>query len=77
MPLNVLKHKYPNNYKEVRCDFIAEEIKKVKVKVRSEDNIIVVETLKFNDPTIFSQDIYKAKYGNIGFTFQLFSFPKK
>ena len=49
LPINPIKERYPNTYRQERCHFIVGDIKKVKVACRKGEEVIIVVTLKFKD----------------------------
>ena len=50
LPVNAIKDKYPNNYKQKRCNFIVGGIKSTQVKTRKGDEVIIVVELRFKNP---------------------------
>lgn len=71
LPINQIKERYPNDYKEKRCHFIVGDIKKMKVTHRNGDTVIIVLTLKFksenDDPRTIvpsTEFHWHARYSN-------------
>ena len=48
-PINPIKERYPNTYRQERCHFIVGDIKKVKVACIKGEEVLIVVTLKFKD----------------------------